>query len=46
MSDLKIKTVGENGTFEEVIAEASPDVKEIAYALRALLAQYNRSPVG
>ncbi len=39
MSELKIKTVGGNGTFDGVIAEASSEVKEIASELRALLAE-------
>lgn len=39
MSDLNIKTVGGNGTFDEVIAEASAEVQQIARALRALLAE-------
>ncbi|MEM7032425.1 MAG: DUF1801 domain-containing protein [Chloroflexota bacterium] len=38
MGELEIKTVGGNGTFEEVVAAASPKVQEIAYAARALLA--------
>lgn len=33
-----IKTVGGNGTFEDVIAEAPDDMKQIAHALRTLLA--------
>lgn len=39
MSELNIKTVGGNGTFEDVVSEASPEVKEIAYATRTLLAE-------
>lgn len=39
MSELKIKTVGGNGTFEGVIAESSPEMKAIASDLRALLAE-------
>ena len=35
---VEIKTVGGNGTFEEVIAAASPDLQEIARAIRALIA--------
>ena len=38
MSDLNIKTVAGNGTFEDVIAEAPPQMQEIARALRVLLA--------
>jgi hypothetical protein len=37
MSEPKIKTMGGNGTFEDVIAESSPEMKAIAVALRALL---------
>ena len=39
MSKLNIKTVGGNGTFEDVVSEASPEIKEIAHAIRALLAE-------
>ena len=39
MSEIKIKTVGGNGTFEDVVAEANSEMKKIAYALRALLAE-------
>ena len=39
MSEPKIKTMGGNGTFEDVIAESSPEMKAIAVALRALLAE-------
>ena len=38
MSDLQIKTVGGNGTFEDVIADASGEVRQIAHTVRALLA--------
>lgn len=38
MSELNIKTVDKNGTFEQVIAESPEDLQEIARALRALLA--------
>ena len=36
---MNIKTIDDNGTFDDVIAEASPEVKEIAHAARALLAE-------
>lgn len=39
MSELKIKTVGGNGTFEDVVADVSSDMQAIAYALRSLLAE-------
>ena len=39
MSEHNIKTVGGNGTFEEVVSEASLEIKEIAYAIRAMLAE-------
>lgn len=35
---VEINTVGGNGTFEEVIAAASPELQEIARAMRALIA--------
>lgn len=38
MPELNIIIVDKNGTFDDAISEASPKVKEIAYALRALLA--------
>ena len=38
MSELKIKTVGGNGSFDEVIAKASPEIQALAHAARALLA--------
>jgi hypothetical protein len=38
MAKLTINTKGGNGSFEEVIAEASPEIQEIAHATRALLA--------
>ena len=39
MSKRNIKTVGGNGTFEDVVSEASPEIKEIAHAARALLVE-------
>lgn len=39
MSELNIKTIGGNGTFEDVIVEVSPEMQEIAHAIRALLAE-------
>lgn len=39
MSERNIKTVGGNGTFEDVVSEASPEIKEIAYTARALLVE-------
>ncbi len=38
MARLDIKTVGGNGSFDEVIANASPEVQALARAGRALLA--------
>ena len=38
VAELDIKTVGGNGTFDEVIAQASPQVQALARAGRALLA--------
>ena len=38
MPALDIKTVGGNGTFDEVIADAPPEIQKIAQAARALLA--------
>ena len=38
MADLQINTVGGNGTFDDVIADASPDIQAISHAARALLA--------
>ncbi len=38
MTELKIKTVGGNGSFDEVIAKASPEMQALARAARALLA--------
>lgn len=35
----KIKTINDKGTFEDVVAESSDTIKEIAYALRGLLAE-------
>ena len=39
MKTLNINTVGGNGTFEEVIATATPEVQAIAQAARELLAE-------
>ena len=39
MSELNIKTVGGNGTFAEVVAQASPEIQALALAARALLAE-------
>ena len=36
---MNIKAIDDKGTFDDVIAEASPQVKEIALAARALLAE-------
>ena len=38
MPELKIKTIGGNGTFEEVVAAAPPEIQTLARAARALLA--------
>ena len=38
MSGLKIKPVGGNGSFVQVIAEASPEIQALAHAARTLLA--------
>ena len=38
MSERVIKTVGGNGSFDEVIAKASPEIQALAHAARALLA--------
>jgi len=38
MTELNIKTVGGNGTFDDVIAESSDEIQEIARTLRALIA--------
>ena len=38
MPDLNIKTIGGNGTFEEVVAAAPPEIQTLARAARALLA--------
>lgn len=38
MPELDIKTVGGNGTFNDVIAAAPPEVQSLAHAARALLA--------
>ena len=38
MPELDIKTVGGNNAFDEVIAQASPEIQELAHAARALLA--------
>lgn len=39
MSESNIKTIDGNGTFEEVIVDSSPEIREIAFALRTLLAE-------
>ena len=36
-SELSIITIGDKGTFEDVISRASSEIKEIAHAVRALL---------
>ncbi|MDE2636614.1 MAG: DUF1801 domain-containing protein [Chloroflexota bacterium] len=38
MTDLDIKTVGGNGSFEDVIAAAPPEIQALARAARELLA--------
>ena len=38
MSELNIKTVGGNGSFEEVIGGAPPNIQSLARAARAILA--------
>ena len=38
MDELEIKTTGGNGSFDEVIAAASPEIQALAHAARALLA--------
>ena len=38
MPELDIKTVGGNGSFDDVIAAASPEIQALARAARALLA--------
>ena len=38
MSELKIKTVGGNGSFDEVVGAAPPEIQALAHAARALLA--------
>lgn len=38
MTELNIKTVGGNGTFEQVIAAAPAEIQTLAHAARALLA--------
>ena len=38
MSEIKIKTIDDNGTFDDVISESSEEIQKIAHALRALLA--------
>ena len=38
MPELNIKTVGGNGSFEDVIASAPPEIQALAQAARALLA--------
>ena len=39
MPEIKINTVGNQGSFEDVVSEATPEVREIAYAIRVLLAE-------
>ncbi len=39
MSETSIKTVGGNGSFDEVIAQAPPEIKALARAARALIAE-------
>ncbi len=39
MPELNIKTVGGNGSFDEVIAAAPPEIQTLAKAARALLAE-------
>ena len=39
MSELHIKTVGGNGSFAEVVAQASPEIQTLAHEARALLAE-------
>ncbi len=39
MSELNVKTVGGNGTFDEVIVKASPEVQALARVARELLAE-------
>ncbi len=39
MDQPNIKTVGGNGSFEEVIAKASPEIQTLAIAARELLAE-------
>ena len=39
MAELNIKTVGGNGTFEEVIAAALPEIRALATSARAVLAE-------
>ena len=38
MIELNIKTVGGNGTFDQVIADAPAEIQTLAHAARALLA--------
>ncbi|MYD09814.1 MAG: DUF1801 domain-containing protein [Chloroflexi bacterium] len=38
MLEPSVKTVGGNGTFEDIIAQASPEIQALARAARALLA--------
>ncbi len=38
MPDLDIQTVGGNGSFDDVIAAAPPEIQRLAHAARALLA--------
>ena len=39
MPELNVKTVGGNGSFDEVIAKAPPEVQALARAARELLAE-------
>jgi len=38
MTELNIKTVGGNGTFDDVIGESSEEIQAICHALRVLIA--------
>lgn len=38
MSEPRIKTVSDGDTFEDVISESSPELQQIAHALRELIA--------
>ncbi|MCY3779185.1 MAG: DUF1801 domain-containing protein [Chloroflexi bacterium] len=39
MSELNVKTVGGNGSFDEVVAKASPEIQLLAREARELLAE-------